>query len=404
MIESRSRPRTRSAANSCSTTGGSAGTAAALVATGSSPPAAAGAPGARRRYLVHQPRHRRPGRDRGGCTEAANGAVHDRDVAAPRNADRQREQLVRRLAAHDSSIDLMSLDPPFAPELAQAGFLAPVPADVAVRASARTSSTAPLAAATWNDKLVAVPFWANTQLLWYRKSVAQKAGLDMTPAGHLGPADQGGAGPDGSRSAPRAARGVATVWINALVESAGGHIIAKNSTDPDKIQLGLDTPAGQRAAQVMRRRGHVRRRRAGLLRPRRRTPAPPPFEGSGRRASWSTGPTSGRRRRRRSRRHASTAVANDNGWALYPETGRRGHAVRAAVGGINLGVAHFSRQRRRPTRRRVHHQRREPGRLHRHQRQPGRVGRRLRRPGDAEGFPMADPIRAVAARRRARAR
>ena len=37
-----------------------------------------------------------------------------------------------------------------------------------------------LAGPTWNDKLVAVPFWANTQLLWYRKSVAEAAGLDMT--------------------------------------------------------------------------------------------------------------------------------------------------------------------------------------------------------------------------------
>lgn len=25
-----------------------------------------------------------------------------------------------------------------------------------------------------------VPFWANTQILWYRKSVAEAAGLDMT--------------------------------------------------------------------------------------------------------------------------------------------------------------------------------------------------------------------------------
>ncbi len=25
-----------------------------------------------------------------------------------------------------------------------------------------------------------IPFWANTQLLWYRKSVVEKAGLDMS--------------------------------------------------------------------------------------------------------------------------------------------------------------------------------------------------------------------------------
>jgi len=43
----------------------------------------------------------------------------------PNDASQQREQLVRRLAAQDSSIDLMSLDPPFVAEFANAGFLKP---------------------------------------------------------------------------------------------------------------------------------------------------------------------------------------------------------------------------------------------------------------------------------------
>src|SRR3712207_6298230 len=42
-----------------------------------------------------------------------------------------------------------------------------------------------------------------------------------------------------------------TVWLNALIESAGGHIIDENSTNPEDIRLGLDSPAGQRAAEVM---------------------------------------------------------------------------------------------------------------------------------------------------------
>src|ERR1700710_1616802 len=64
------------------------------------------------------------------CTDAANGAYRIAVSQLPRTSDGQREQLVRRLAAHDESIDIMSLDVVFAPELAQAGFLAPVPADV----------------------------------------------------------------------------------------------------------------------------------------------------------------------------------------------------------------------------------------------------------------------------------
>src|SRR4051812_49544880 len=64
------------------------------------------------------------------CSAASNGAYKLETSVLPRNSDAQREQLVRRLAAADDSIDLMSLDVVFAPELAQAGFLAPVPADV----------------------------------------------------------------------------------------------------------------------------------------------------------------------------------------------------------------------------------------------------------------------------------
>ena len=37
-----------------------------------------------------------------------------------------------------------------------------------------------LESATWKDKLYAAPFSSNTQLLWYRKSVAQAAGVDPT--------------------------------------------------------------------------------------------------------------------------------------------------------------------------------------------------------------------------------
>src|SRR5580765_5864069 len=47
----------------------------------------------------------------------------------PQDATQQRVQLARRLAAHDPEIDLMSLDPPFTAEFADAGFLAEVPQD-----------------------------------------------------------------------------------------------------------------------------------------------------------------------------------------------------------------------------------------------------------------------------------
>src|ERR1700710_440562 len=47
----------------------------------------------------------------------------------PQDANQQRVQLARRLEAHDSGIDLMSIDPPFTAEFANGGLLAKIPQD-----------------------------------------------------------------------------------------------------------------------------------------------------------------------------------------------------------------------------------------------------------------------------------
>ncbi|MGY1705000.1 extracellular solute-binding protein [Geodermatophilus sp. SYSU D00697] len=184
------------------------------------------------------------------CSDASNGAYTIEVSQLPRESSAQREQLVRRLAASDTSIDLMSLDPPYIPEFAQAGFLAPVPEDLAQRVTEGVVQSS-VDSATWDGELVAVPFWANTQLLWYRKSVAEAAGLDMTQPVTweqlvTAAQDQGKLLSAQGRRAESL-----TVWLNALIESAGGSIIEENSTDPEDIQLGLTTPAADRAAEVM---------------------------------------------------------------------------------------------------------------------------------------------------------
>ncbi|WP_205857773.1 extracellular solute-binding protein, partial [Phytoactinopolyspora endophytica] len=159
------------------------------------------------------------------CTEEAGGAYRIETTLLPREASAQREQLARRLAANDSSIDLMSLDPPFIPEFAEAGFLAEIPEDVATAVTDNTVQGA-VDSATWRDELVAVPFWANTQLLWYRRSVAEEAGLD--PENEPVTWDQiieAARQQDKYIGAQGIRAEALTVWINALVESAGGHII-----------------------------------------------------------------------------------------------------------------------------------------------------------------------------------
>jgi multiple sugar transport system substrate-binding protein len=185
------------------------------------------------------------------CTEEAGGAYTLTTSVLPRESSQQREQLVRRLAAEDSSIDIISLDPPYIPEFAEAGFLAPVPDDVAERVTEDVVQSA-IDGSTWNDELVAVPFWANTQLLWYKKSVAEAAGLDMEEPVTWEQLVQAAKDQDTQVAAQGIRAEALTVWVNALIESAGGHIIEETADDPADIKLGLESDAASAAAEVMK--------------------------------------------------------------------------------------------------------------------------------------------------------
>lgn len=184
------------------------------------------------------------------CTDQSGGAYTIETSLLPNDAASQREQLARRLAAGDKTMDIMSLDPPNVPEFAEPGYLAPVPDDVAARTTANVVDGA-LAGARWKDKVVAVPFWANTQILWYRKSVAEAAGVDLSQPVTWqqlmdAAASQGKfLGVQGSRAESM------TVWVNALIESAGGQIVENPDARADEIQLGIDSPAGTAAAEIV---------------------------------------------------------------------------------------------------------------------------------------------------------
>jgi ABC-type glycerol-3-phosphate transport system substrate-binding protein len=274
------------------------------------------------------------------CSDASDGAYTIEVSQLPRNSDAQREQLVRRLAAEDKSIDIMSLDVPFAPELAQAGFLAPVPSDVASQVSEGVVQGS-LESATWNDELVAIPFWANTQLLWYRKSVAEAAGLDMTQPVTWDQLVTAAQDQKKILSAQGRRAESLTVWLNALIESAGGHIIEKNSPDPDKIELGLASPAGDRAAEVMHDVAV-----SGAVGPAFSTASEDTsasqFESAdaGFMVNWPFVWAQALTKVKAGTMEQS--VPDDYGWALYPRVD--GDTPSAPpLGGINLGVSAFSR-------------------------------------------------------------
>ncbi|MFC3300472.1 extracellular solute-binding protein [Arthrobacter agilis] len=184
------------------------------------------------------------------CSEESDGRYSIQTSLLPSDAASQREQLARRLAAGDSSLDIMSLDPPFIPELAEPGFLAPVPEDVAESTTENVVEGA-LAGARWKDELVTVPFWANTQIMWYRKSVAEAAGLDMSEPVTWDQIMEAAESQDKALGVQGAQAESMTVWVNALIESAGGSIIVDPEATADEIELGLDSEAGTEAARIV---------------------------------------------------------------------------------------------------------------------------------------------------------
>ena len=184
------------------------------------------------------------------CTKNSGGKYKIKVELLPNSASDQRTQLLRRLAAGDSSMDIMSADPAFVTEFAAAGYLAPIPAGMEKNFTEdRVQSS--IDASMYKGKLTSVPFWANTQLLWYKKSVAQKAGLDMSKPvtwDQLVSAAQKTNTKVGVQA--KLYEGYA-VWINALVAGAGGKLVENPSATYENIKLGLDSEAGKKAATII---------------------------------------------------------------------------------------------------------------------------------------------------------
>ena len=320
------------------------------------------------------------------CTDAAGGKYAIRVQLLPNSASDQRQQLLRRLAAGDSGIDLMSIDPVFVAEFAEAKFLAPVPHAMVAGFTADTVKAA-VEGATWKGNLVAVPFWANTQLLWYRKSVAKAAGLDMSQPvtwAQLIKAAQSQKKTIGVQASRYEGY---VVWINALIAGAGGQIVENPGATADQLKLGLETPAGKEAASVIQQ---VASTGVGgpALSSTTETEALNLFSGSDTSGflvnwpyTWAALPTNG------------VKFIDDIGWAKYPET----VAGKPSQPSVRRDRARGGRvqQAPRPGVRRgeVHHVARAPEAVHAGHRQPGRQQDGLRRPGDQKQLPMAALIR-----------
>jgi multiple sugar transport system substrate-binding protein len=104
------------------------------------------------------------------CNAAAKGRYKIVGNLIPSDADSQREQFVRRLAAHDDGMDILGADVTWTAEFAEAGWIREITGQQKEEATADVLQP-PIDTATWQDKLYAIPRSTNVQLLWYRKSL-----------------------------------------------------------------------------------------------------------------------------------------------------------------------------------------------------------------------------------------
>ena len=164
------------------------------------------------------------------CTAESGGKYKISYQKLPNGADGQRQQMVRRLAAEDSSLDILGLDVTWAPEFAEAGWIQEWTGDNKAQVEDGTLA-GPLATATYNDKLWAAPFNSNTQLLWYRSDLVPtppktwdemlKMAEDLAQQGK----------PHYIEIQGNQYEGI-TVWFNTLLASAGGSVLNADGTAP----------------------------------------------------------------------------------------------------------------------------------------------------------------------------
>ena len=108
----------------------------------------------------HQPvrRRQRVGFDKiiADCNEQAAGRYTIVGNLLPSDADGQRDQLVRRLAAQDAGMDLLGMDVTWTAEFAEAGWIQELTAEQAAAATKDTLQP-PIDTATWKGKQYGIP-------------------------------------------------------------------------------------------------------------------------------------------------------------------------------------------------------------------------------------------------------
>ena len=259
------------------------------------------------------------------CSAASHGAYQISINFLSNSSDQQRVSLVRRLAAKDSSIDILAMDVDWTAEFATAKWIRPWTGANAAAVS-QGVLPGPLQTATWDGKLYAAPINSNTELLWYRKDLVPNPpktwtqmiddAIQLAKEGKPHYIEEQGAKYEGL-----------TVWFNSLVDSAEGGILTKN----DKIIVGNSTAV---AAQIMHRLAD--------------SPAADPglnvaMEGTSETA-WEHGTAAFQINYPfvwSAAQKDSPSIFKHMGYALFPSV-TPGSTPKVSIGGYNLGVSAYS--------------------------------------------------------------
>jgi multiple sugar transport system substrate-binding protein len=157
------------------------------------------------------------------CSEESGGEYNVNVELLPTTASDQREQLVRRLGAEDSSVDIIGMDVIWTAEFANAGWLREWSGPEAQQVT-KDIFPSVIETASFDGKLYGAPFNSNTELLWYRTDLVEKAPTTwdemISEAERLNKFVQVQA---------NRYEGF-TVWVNAMIESAGTEILSGPET------------------------------------------------------------------------------------------------------------------------------------------------------------------------------
>jgi trehalose/maltose transport system substrate-binding protein len=155
------------------------------------------------------------------CSSQSGGKYVIEQTPVATSADASRELIVRRLAAGDKNIDLVSMDTIWTPEFAEAGWLRELKG-AEKEDALQDVLDGPKSSVQWKGKTVGVPLNTNAQLLWYRKDLVPtppETWDEMIAMAKKLPAGQGNILEQGNKYEGY------VVWFNNLVSSAGGTIV-----------------------------------------------------------------------------------------------------------------------------------------------------------------------------------